>query len=127
MLEITNATQNSYKTFFRQRSMMNSLREIIINIPLVRLHCLRSTIVHRIKKRRMVLNHPRMLVNLRKERKISTRRRNPKTKVWGKERNPSSATTVVVLIILQRSAKSLNTWSTCTRNPSKRLEKQRVI
>jgi hypothetical protein len=49
----------------------------------------------------MMLNHPRMLVNLRKKRKISTRRTNPMTKVRGKERNPSSATVVVVLIILQ--------------------------
>jgi hypothetical protein len=61
------------------------------------------------KKRRMVLNHPKMLVNLRNERKISTRRTNSKTKVQEKERNPSSATVVVVLIILQRSAKSSNT------------------
>jgi hypothetical protein len=57
----------------------------------------------------MMLNHPRMLVNSRRERKISTRRTNPKTKVQGKERNPSSATAVVVLIILKRSAKSPNT------------------
>jgi hypothetical protein len=41
----------------------------------------------------------------------------------GKERNPSSATIVVVLIILQRSAIYHNTWLTCIRNPSKRLEK----
>ena len=93
-------------TFFRQRSMMNSLWEIITNVLLVQLHCLRSTIVHRVKKRWMMLNHPRMLVNSRKKRKIITRRTDPKTKVRGKERNSSSATTVVVLIILQRSAKS---------------------
>jgi hypothetical protein len=48
----------------------------------------------------MVLNHPRMLVNSRKERKIGTRKINSKTKVQGKERNLSSATAVVVLIIL---------------------------
>jgi hypothetical protein len=35
-----------------------------------------------------------MLVNSRKERKINIRRTNPKTKVWGKERNLSSATAV---------------------------------
>jgi hypothetical protein len=66
-----------------------------------------------------------MLVNLRKERKISTRRTILKIKVQGKERNPSSDTTEVVLIILQRSAKLPNTWSTCTKNPSKRLEKEK--
>jgi hypothetical protein len=43
----------------------------------------------------------------------------------GNERNPSSVTAVVVQIILQRSAKSPNTWLTYTRNPSKRLEKQK--
>jgi hypothetical protein len=71
----------------------------------------------------MVLNYPRMLVNPRNLRKISTRRTNPKTKVQGNERNSSSATAVVVLIILQRSGKSPNTWLTCTRNPSKKQEK----
>jgi hypothetical protein len=35
----------------------------------------------------------------------------------GKKRNLSSATAVVVLIILQRSAIYPNTWFTCTRNP----------
>jgi hypothetical protein len=60
----------------------------------------------------------------KKGKKKSTRRTNSKTKIWGKERNPSSATAVVVRIILQRSIKFPNTWSTCTRNPSKRLEKQ---
>jgi hypothetical protein len=40
-----------------------------------------------------------------------------------KGKNPLSATVVVVLIILQRSAIYPNTWLTCTRNPSKRLEK----
>jgi hypothetical protein len=66
----------------------------------------------------MVPNHPIMLVNSRKKRKISTRRTNLKTNVRGNERNPSSVTTVVVLIILQRSTKSPNTWSTYTRNAS---------
>jgi hypothetical protein len=47
-----------------------------------------------------MLNHPRMLINSRKKRKISTRRINPKNKVQGKERNHLSATAVVVLIIL---------------------------
>jgi hypothetical protein len=59
-----------------------------------------STIVQRVKTKWMVTNHPRMLINPRKVRKISTRRTNPKTKVRGKERNPSSANTVVVLVIL---------------------------
>jgi hypothetical protein len=59
VLGITNITQNSYMTSFRQRSIMNSLWEIITNILLVRLHCMRSTIVHRVKKRRMMLNHLR--------------------------------------------------------------------
>jgi hypothetical protein len=92
-------------TFFRQRSMINSLWEIITIVPLVRLHCLRSTIVHRVKKRWMVLNHPKMFVNPWNLGKISTRRTNTKTKVREKKRNPSSVTAVVVLIILQRSAK----------------------
>jgi hypothetical protein len=48
----------------------------------------------------MVLNHPRMLVNPRNLRKISTRTTNPKIKVQGKERKSSSATAVIVLIIL---------------------------
>jgi hypothetical protein len=68
-----------------------------------------STIVQEVKKRRMVLNHPRMLVNSRKKRKISIRRTNSKTKVWGKERNSSSDTAVVVLIILQRIVNFSNT------------------
>jgi hypothetical protein len=68
-----------------------------------------STIVQEVKKRRMVLNNPRMLVNSRKKRKISIRRTNSKTKVWGKERNSSSDTAVVVLIILQRIVKFSNT------------------
>jgi hypothetical protein len=80
---------------------------------------LRSTIVQRVKKRCMITNHQRMLINSRKIRKTSTRKTNPNTKVWGKEINPSSATAVVVLIILQRSAIYPNTWSTCTRNSSK--------
>jgi hypothetical protein len=45
----------------------------------------------------------------KKGKKKSTRRTNPRTKVRGKKRNPSSAITVVVLIILQRSAKYPNT------------------
>jgi hypothetical protein len=57
----------------------------------------------------MVTNHQRMLVKSRKVRKSSTRRTNPKNKVWGKERNPSSATAVVILIILQRTAIYPNT------------------
>jgi hypothetical protein len=57
--------------------------------------------------------------------KKSTKRTNLKTKVWEKERNPLSATAMVVLIILQRSVKFTNTWSTYIRNPSKRLEKQK--
>jgi hypothetical protein len=61
----------------------------------------------------------------KKSTKISTKRTNLKTKVWEKERNPLSATAVVVLIILQRSVKFPNTWSTYIRNPSKRLEKQK--
>jgi hypothetical protein len=68
-----------------------------------------STIVQEVKKRRMVLNNPRMLVNSRKKRKISIRRTNSKTKVWGKEKNSSSDTAVVVLIILQRIVKFSNT------------------
>jgi hypothetical protein len=51
-----------------------------------------------------------MLVNSRKVRKISTKGTNPKTKVRGKEINPSSATVVVVLMILQRSVIYPNTW-----------------
>jgi hypothetical protein len=46
----------------------------------------------------------------KKDKKISTRRTNLKTKVQGKERNSSIATTVVVLIILQRSAIYPNIW-----------------
>jgi hypothetical protein len=61
------------------------------------------------KTRQMVLNDLRMLANSRKARKISTRRTNPKTKVQKKERNLSSVTAVVVLIILQRNAKYSNT------------------
>jgi hypothetical protein len=102
VLEITNVTQNLCKTSFRPRSMMNSLREIIANVLLVRLHCSRSIIVQRVKKRCIKINHQRMLVNSRKTIETSTRRTNPKTKVQGKERNPSCATIVVVLIILQR-------------------------
>jgi hypothetical protein len=82
-----------------------------------------TTTVQRVKKRRMMLNHPRMLIHSRKARKIITSRTNLKTKVQGKERNPSSATAVVVLIILQRSAKYSNTWLTCTRNPSRRQKR----
>jgi hypothetical protein len=68
-------------------------------------------------------NHQRILVNPRKVKETSTRRTNSKTKVWGKARNLSIGTTVVVLIILQRSAIYPNTWLACTRNPSKRSEK----
>jgi hypothetical protein len=63
------------------------------------------------------------LVKPKKVRETSTRRTNVKTKVQGKERNPSSAIAVVVLIILQRSAIYPNTWLTCTRISSKRREK----
>jgi hypothetical protein len=69
------------------------------------LHCLRSIIVQRVKKRWMKTNHQRMLINSRKAKETNTRRTNPKTKVQGKERNPSNTTVVVVLIIFQRSAK----------------------
>jgi hypothetical protein len=123
VLEISNVTQNLYKTSFRHRSMMNSLWEIITNVLLVRLHCPRSIIVQRVKKRCMKINHQRMLVNPRKAKETNTRRTNPKIKVRGKERNLSSATAVMVLIILQRSVIYPNTWLTYTRNPSKRLEK----
>jgi hypothetical protein len=82
-----------------------------------------STIIQRVKKMWMITNHQRMLINSRKVRKTSVRRTNPNTKVWGKERNSSNATVVVVLIILQRSAIYPNTWLTYTRNPTKRLEK----
>jgi hypothetical protein len=64
-----------------------------------------------------------MLVDSRKTKETSTRRTNPNSKVWRKGRNISNATVVVVLIILQRSAIYPNNWLTCTRNPSKRLEK----
>jgi hypothetical protein len=46
----------------------------------------------------------RILVNPRKAKETSSRRTKPKTKVWGKARNLSSAIVVVVLIILLRSA-----------------------
>jgi hypothetical protein len=46
----------------------------------------------------------RILVNPRKTKETSTRRTNPKNKVWGKAINLSNATAVVVLIILQRNA-----------------------
>jgi hypothetical protein len=68
-------------------------------------------------------NKPPNNVGKSKKGKKSTIRTNPKTKVQGMERNLSSATAVVVLIILQRSAIYPNTWLTCTRNLSKRLEK----
>jgi hypothetical protein len=71
----------------------------------------------------MKINHQRMLVNPRKAKETNTRRTNPKIKVRGKERNLSSATAVMVLIILQRSVIYPNTRLTYTRNPSKRLEK----
>jgi hypothetical protein len=58
----------------------------------------------------MKTNHQRILVNLRKAKETRIRRTNPKTKVWGKERNLSSAAVVMVLIILQRSAIYLNTF-----------------
>jgi hypothetical protein len=87
------------------------------------LHCLRSIIVQRVKKRWMETNHQRMLINSRKAKETNTRRTNPKTKVQGKERNPSNTTIVVVLIIFQRSAIYPNTWLTCTRNPIKRMKK----
>jgi hypothetical protein len=87
------------------------------------LHCLRSIIVQRVKKRWMETNHQRMLINSRKAKETNTRRTNPKTKVQGKERNPSNTTVVVVLIIFQRSAIYPNTWLTCTRNPIKRMKK----
>jgi hypothetical protein len=66
---------------------------------------------------------PKNVAKLRKAKETRTRTTNPKTKFQEKERNPSSAITVVVLIIFQRSAIYPNTWLTCTRNPSKRLEK----
>jgi hypothetical protein len=65
----------------------------------------------------------RVLVNPRKARGTSTRRANPKNKVQEKARNLSSATTMVVLIILQRSAIYADTWSTYTRNPLRRSGK----
>jgi hypothetical protein len=66
-----------------------------------------TTTVQRVKKRRMMLNHPRMLIHSRKARKIITSRTNLKTKVQGKERNPSSATTVVVLNHIAKRCKIL--------------------
>jgi hypothetical protein len=45
----------------------------------------------------------RFLVNPRKAKETSTRRTIPNTNIWGMERNLSSATVVVVLIILPRS------------------------
>jgi hypothetical protein len=123
VLGITNITRNLCKTSFRQRSMMNSLWEIITNVLLVRLHCTRSIIVQRVKKKWMKSNHQRMLTNSRNAKETSTRRTNTKTKVRGNERKLSNATVVVVLTILQRSAIYSNTWLTYTRNPSKRLEK----
>jgi hypothetical protein len=69
MLGITNVTQNLYKTLFRQRSMMNSLWEIITNILFVQLHYPRSIIVQRVNKRWMETNHQGMLVNPRKTKK----------------------------------------------------------
>jgi hypothetical protein len=65
----------------------------------------------------------KILENPRKAKEISIRRTKLKTKVWGKARNLSSATAVVVLIILLKSVTYTNTWLTCTRNPTKRLEK----
>jgi hypothetical protein len=65
----------------------------------------------------------RILENPRKAKEISIRRTKLKTKVWGKARNLSSATAMVVLIILLKSVTYTNTWLTCTRNPTKRLEK----
>jgi hypothetical protein len=72
----------------------------------------------------MVINNPKMLVNPRKI-KNKHKKNKSKTKVRGKKRNPSSATVVVALIILQRSAKYPNTWLTCTRNPSKEVGKDK--
>jgi hypothetical protein len=66
---------------------------------------------------------PKNIGKFKKGKKISTRRTNLKTKVREKERNTSSATVVVVLIIFQRSAIYPNTWLTYTRNHSKRLKK----
>jgi hypothetical protein len=48
-------------------------------------------------------NHPKNFGKSKKGKKTSTRIANPNTKVRGKTRNLSSATIVVVLIILQRS------------------------
>jgi hypothetical protein len=77
----------------------------------------------KVKKRWVETNIHRILVNPRKAKETSTRRTNPKIKVLGKEINLSNATVVVVLIILPRSAIYPNTWLTCTKNPSKTLEK----
>jgi hypothetical protein len=58
-----------------------------------------------------------ILVNSRKANAIiSTIKTNPKDRVQGKSRKPLSATDVVALITLQRSAMFSNTWLTCTRN-----------
>jgi hypothetical protein len=67
-------------------------------------------------------NHPKNSSKSKKGKK-STRRTSLKTKVREKVRNISSATIVMVLIILQRSAIYSNTWLTYTRNPLKRLKK----
>jgi hypothetical protein len=61
----------------------------------------------------------------KKDKKNKHKKNKYKEQNLGNERNPSNVTAVVVIIILQRSAKSPNTWLTYTRNPSKRLEKQK--
>jgi hypothetical protein len=48
---------------------------------LVWVHCNRSIIVQRVKKRWMEITTQRMLVNSRKAKETRTRRINPKTKV----------------------------------------------
>jgi hypothetical protein len=115
---ITNTTQNLCKISFMQKSMMNSLCEIITNVLLVRPLYWRSIIVQRVKNMWMIKTTiQRILVNLRKTKETSIRRANSKSKVQEKARNLSSAIVVVVLIILQISTIYPNTWST------RRLEK----
>jgi hypothetical protein len=116
---ITHTTHNLSIISFRKKSIMISLWEIITNVLLVRPLRRRSITVQRVTKRWMVKTTiKRSLINFRNASEIiRTRRANPKTKVQEKTRNFSSATAVVVLIILQRSAIYPNTWLTCTKNP----------